>query len=48
LYIIDINNGTEKWSYEIGAKIISCPAVAGGKIIIGADDGNIYAFGESG
>jgi outer membrane protein assembly factor BamB len=46
LYIVDLKNGKQTWSYEIGAAIISCPAVAGGLIVIGAEDGRIYAFGE--
>jgi len=35
------------WSYEIGAEITGSPAVADGFIFIGADDGRLYAFGES-
>jgi outer membrane protein assembly factor BamB len=44
--VVNLKNGEEIWSYEIGAPIISCPAVAGGLIVIGAEDGRIYAFGE--
>jgi len=34
------------WSFEIGSSITGSPAVAQGKIIIGAEDGHLYAFGE--
>jgi outer membrane protein assembly factor BamB len=47
MYILDISDGSEKWSYEIGASIVGCPAVTAGKIFIGAEDGFVYAFGES-
>jgi len=47
IYILDLNDGSKKWSYEIGAAITGSPAVTAGKIIIGADDGTVYAFGES-
>ncbi len=46
LYVVDLKDGKEIWSYEIGAAIFGCPAVAGGFIVIGADDGRVYAFGE--
>ena len=46
IYMLDINSGSEKWSYEIGAAVSSCPAIADGKIVIGADDGFVYMFGE--
>ena len=39
-------DGKEKWSYEIGAAILGCPAVVDGMIVIGAEDGRVYAFGE--
>jgi outer membrane protein assembly factor BamB len=40
-----LKDGKEAWSYEIGRPIGSSPAVAGGKIVVGADDGNLYCFG---
>ena len=47
LYILDLENGKEMWSYEVGAAILSCPAVVDGMIVIGAEDGRVYAFGEN-
>ncbi|MBU6402834.1 MAG: PQQ-binding-like beta-propeller repeat protein, partial [Verrucomicrobia bacterium] len=35
----------EHWSYDIGQPVTSSPAVADGKIAIGADDGSLYVFG---
>ena len=46
LYILNLSNGSEIWSYEIGAAILGCPAVTAGMIIVGADDGRVYAFGD--
>ena len=47
LYLLDLKDGREVWSYEIGAPLSGSPAVAGGMIVIGADDGRVYAFGGS-
>jgi len=47
LYILDIKSGSLVWSFEIGGSIISCPAISNDKIVIGSDDGNIYAFGDA-
>jgi outer membrane protein assembly factor BamB len=46
LYVLNLKDGKKIWSYEIGAAIIGCPAVAGGFIVLGAEDGRVYAFGE--
>jgi len=46
LYIVNLADGKESWTYEIGAAITGSPAVAGGLIVIGADDGGVYCFGE--
>lgn len=48
LYVIDITDGKEAWKTEIGAPVKTSPAVAGDWIIIGADDGVIYAFQSGG
>ncbi len=47
LYVLNLKDGKEIWSYEIGAAIPGSPAVTGGKVVIGAEDGRIYMFGES-
>jgi outer membrane protein assembly factor BamB len=43
-YAAELSNGQEAWRYEIGAPVKAAPAVAGDFILIGADDGNVYAF----
>jgi len=53
LYVIRLSDGSQVWSYEIGQAITSSPAVAKGgtppcgnpMIIVGSDDGYVYAFG---
>jgi len=44
LYMVSLFDGTEVWSYEIGQPITSSPAIADGMIIIGCDNGYVYAF----
>jgi hypothetical protein len=44
LYVLDVKDGKELWQYEVGAPIKISPAVAGDFIIVGADDGSLYAF----
>jgi outer membrane protein assembly factor BamB len=46
MYMVGAGDGAEIWSYEIGSPIIGSPAVAGGMIVIGVQDGRLYAFGE--
>ena len=46
LYCVESGTGKERWSYEIGSDIASSPAVSNGLIVIGANDGNVYCFGE--
>ena len=45
--MLNIEDGREIWSYEIGAPIMGSPAVLEGMIIIGSKDGSVYAFGAS-
>ncbi len=39
-------DGKEVWNYEIGDAITASPAIANGVIVIGSEDGNVYAFGS--
>jgi outer membrane protein assembly factor BamB len=48
LYLISRTNGEEIASYEIGEAISSTPAIVGNKIIVGCEDGNVYAFDTKG
>jgi outer membrane protein assembly factor BamB len=43
-YAANLADGAEVWRYEIGAPVKSAPAVAGDWILIGSDDGGVYAF----
>jgi outer membrane protein assembly factor BamB len=51
LYLLGLADGRELWSYIIGGPVISSPAVvqapgrADGMVLVGADDGYVYAFG---
>ena len=44
LYLLRLTDGELLWSYQIGQPIVSSPAVAGGVVIIGSEDGYLYAF----
>jgi outer membrane protein assembly factor BamB len=44
--MLGLADGRERWSYEIGEPVASSPAVAGGMVFVGCDDGGLYAFGE--
>ena len=48
LAALDLNSGEKIWEFVTGASIIASPSVAAGKLVIGADDGRIYCFGERG
>jgi outer membrane protein assembly factor BamB len=45
VYIIGLADGKEQWSYELGQPVVSSPAVADEKIVIGCDDGTVNCFG---
>jgi len=44
LYMLAMDSGKEIASYEIGESISSTPAILKGKIIVGCEDGKVYAF----
>jgi len=46
LYVVTLAAGKALWSYEIGEPIESSPAVAGGRVVVGGNDGGVYCFGE--
>ena len=45
LYMVNVLDGSEIRSFEIGQAISSSPAVAGELVVVGCDDGYVYAFG---
>lgn len=44
VYAVDADTGNTIWSWDVGTKVESSPAVAGGMVYIGANDGRVYAF----
>jgi len=44
LYLLRLSDGKQVWSYEIGQPVTSSPAVANGMVVVGSDDGYVYAF----
>ena len=45
LYIVNRDDGREIWSHEIGEAVTASPAVIDGLLVVGAEDGVVYAFG---
>ena len=43
--MLGLTNGGLLWSRDLGQTVASSPAVVEGKIIVGCDDGFVYAFG---
>ena len=43
---LHLNSGEKVWEFVVGAAMIASPSVVDGKLVIGADDGRIYCFGE--
>jgi outer membrane protein assembly factor BamB len=46
VYMLALADGKELWSYDLGQPVVSSPAVAAEKIVMGCDDGNVYCFGQ--
>ena len=46
LIALELKSGTEVWRFETGAPITASPAVAAGRLVIGATDGVLYCFGQ--
>jgi outer membrane protein assembly factor BamB len=44
--LLDVDDGSVKWSYELGSPVFGNPAVMENHIIVGAEDGRIYCFGK--
>jgi len=45
-YVLDLKTGAKIWEFDAGASIVASPAVASGRIVIGSQDGVLYAFGR--
>jgi outer membrane protein assembly factor BamB len=44
-YVLQLATGTKVWEFEAGAALSASPAIADGKVVIGAQDGRLYCFG---
>ncbi|HZJ13808.1 MAG TPA: PQQ-binding-like beta-propeller repeat protein, partial [Chthoniobacteraceae bacterium] len=45
LYNVALADGKERWAFEAGAPITASPAASDGLIVVGAEDGNLFAIG---
>lgn len=44
-----VPGGEQEWSHDIGSNVFTTPAIADGMVLVGSDDGNVYALNaESG
>ena len=45
--ILDVINGGIVWQFNTASSIVASPAIAQGKLVIGTEDGQMYAFGPA-
>jgi outer membrane protein assembly factor BamB len=45
LYVLDLETGKKLSEFDAGSGITASPAIAGGRVVIGSQDGIIYALG---
>ncbi|MBK8266998.1 MAG: PQQ-binding-like beta-propeller repeat protein [Planctomycetes bacterium] len=45
LYGLELRTGKVVWDYESGSAFSASPAVGGGRLVIGDEDGTVYCFG---
>jgi outer membrane protein assembly factor BamB len=43
--VLQLATGAKIWEFEAGAALSASPAIADGKVVIGAQDGRLYCFG---
>lgn len=46
IYAIDASNGSVSWTYPLNAFVMSSASASGGTLFMGADDGELHAFGS--
>ena len=44
VHALDAATGKARWTYMTRARIDSSPAVAGGRVFVGSNDGRLYAL----
>jgi outer membrane protein assembly factor BamB len=45
LYVLDLATGEKRWEFDTGSALTASPAIAGGRVVIGSQDGVLYCFG---
>ena len=45
LYVLDLASGKVVWEYEDGGALMSSPAIASGRVVIGSTEGRLLCFG---
>ena len=45
LSMLDLESGEKLWEFDTGAPLSASPAIAGGKVVIGSQDGILDCFG---
>jgi len=45
LYVLDAGTGEKLWEFDAGSAVTGSPAIAAGRVVIGAGDGKVYCFG---
>ena len=45
--ILNTTSGELVWQFPTGSSIIASPAIVPGRLVIGTEDGQMYAFGAS-
>jgi outer membrane protein assembly factor BamB len=46
LYVLDLQSGKERQRFELGQRVSASPAVGGGCLVIGTEDGVLYCLGK--
>jgi outer membrane protein assembly factor BamB len=46
LYALDVSSGREVWRFETGGALLASPSVAGRRLVIGNDEGDLFCFGS--
>jgi outer membrane protein assembly factor BamB len=47
IYALNLDTGTEIWRLDLGEGLVASPAYGYGTLIIGGEDGTIFALRES-
>jgi len=42
---LSLSDGSKVWEFNAGSPLSASPAIANGRVVIGAQDGRLYCFG---